>query len=323
VRFVRLNTALAGCALLGALLAAPAWAQDAESEPTSDSEPDSESDSDSGPDGAPESESTSDGQAPETLPAPVTGSDRPLAVPGPATDPPGTPSTGRAPVRTTRVPGAPAAKRPPPDRDPTLFMVDAGTRLVWLGPVYAPTGGGLGGRPVFMHASASALLDKNVMTGLSFEAPLNARPGSFPFIAEARVGWWENAFGQPAMRGPFRTLPGVKATYVGVRWVYDHFQGAGMEWSGKSSTGGLVLGYAYAAPFGELTAVTDTQFTLYLLGWNRNAFPVGLLNQRLSLGYDPVFLDVRFRVDPGTGTELSIGLSFQTLLGKRPQSSGG
>ena len=250
---------------------------------------------------------------------PEDATDQPLAVPGPQDRAPtARPDTGRAPaVQTTRVPTAPRAQGVPRPAKPDLplFQVDAGYRLVWFGSPYAPTGGGLGGRPQFLHANGNVLLDKNFMTGLSVDMPINARPGFYPFVLEARVGWWENVFGAPGNRGPFGKLTGMKSTYFGLRWVHDHYRGEGGEWAGKTDTGGLIFGYAYAAPFGELTAITDTTFTLYLINWDRSAFPLGLLNQRIAVGFDPVFLDLRFRMDPGTGSELSLGVSFQTLLG--------
>ena len=70
--------------------------------------------------------------------------------------------------------------------------------------------------------------------------------------------------------------------------------------------------------------ITDSQFSLYLVGWKERAdFPLGLLNQRLSIGFDPVFIDARFKADPGTGTELSVGVSMQSMFRARPAPAGG
>lgn len=310
--------------VLGLCLAPAAWGaapdddDDIEHDFTDDEDSDDDASDDPASGGRTEMDTATGDEVP---PPPADGSDQPLAVPGPSTPPPDprTRTTTAPGVRTTRVPRGPTSSAPPPrpDTDP-LFLLDTGYRQVFIGQPYAPTGDGLGPYPSLVHATGAALLDKNILVGGSFEMPLNPLRGSLPFVMEARVGWWETAWGEPVRRGPLRLLPGTKVTYVGVRWVRDHFRGAGGEWGGRGDAGGLVLGYAYAAPLGRMTVVTDSQFSLYLLGWKgRNTLPVGLLNQRLSIGFDPVFIDVRFRSDPATGEELSVGLSFQSLFGLR------
>jgi hypothetical protein len=189
---------------------------------------------------------------------------------------------------------------------------------VWIGNEFLPTRRsptGVKARPQLAHVTGGLMFDKNLYASVALETTLNPSAGALPFVAELRVGWWDNAFGAPESRGPFITLPGTSITYVGWRWVHDYYRGPGGEWAFTGDSGGLVLGYTRAAPFGRLTVVTDSQFSLYLVGWKeRTSFPLGLLNQRLSIGYDPVFIDARFKSDPATGTELSIGASFQSLF---------
>lgn len=294
------------------LLAGPlAWGAEPD-EPASDSDETAE-DADA-PDEAP--------ATPDEPPAPkneAQAATGPLAVPGPGTPPPRTTPQGPAnPTVTTAAPtpDVPQATAEEPERP--LVHVDAGYRLLWIGNQYLPTRRSPRGekaRPHVLHATAGMMFDKNVYAGLHFETTANPAAGSFPMVAEARIGWWDNAFGEPQMRGPFQTLPGVAVTYVGWRWVHDYYRGPGGEWAFTGDSGGLVLGYTRAAPFGSLTVVTDSQFSLYLVGWKERAdFPLGLLNQRLSIGFDPVFIDARFKADPATGTELSIGLSMQAMF---------
>jgi hypothetical protein len=211
-------------------------------------------------------------------------------------------------------PAAPSSeerRNPRSPEEPRGFL-DVGFRLDATGNVYLPTEARW---PALGHIQGAALLRRNAFVGGSFEMLANPRPLAYPFVAEFRVGWWETAFGNPTRRGPFKTLPGLAMTYVGWRWVHDHYTGDGGQWSGTGDAAGLILGYTRAAPFGELTVLTDTQFSLYLLGWKyRESFPLGLINQRLSVGWDPIFLDARVRFDPGTGNELSAGISFQSMF---------
>ncbi|MFK7930912.1 MAG: hypothetical protein AB8H79_22195 [Myxococcota bacterium] len=277
-----------------------------------------------------------------TPPPPAT-PEAPLAVPASTPAPPATGAQSGAPPLPLRTP-ARTGVRPAPERaqqtstgaplnpalrgsnepDPTgepSFFVDAGYRVVWIGDVNIPTRRTPSGEPArahLIHGQFTALLDKNISLGLTYEMPANGSRAAFPFVAEARIGWWDNAFGEPVRRGPFQTLPGMAMTYVGWRWVHDHYRGRGGEWAGTADAAGLVLGYTRAAPLGRLTIVTDTQFSLYLAGWkNRAEFPLGLLNQRLSFGFDPIFIDARFRTDPATGSEISAGVSFQSMFGTK------
>lgn len=310
--------ALVGIATFG--WAEPVWAQDADEADTTESDSDDTAASDEDPDD-------------ETID--VTEPQQPLAVPAP-TPSPGTVPDGEAPTGVRPAPGtvstgvrpapppiSPVHPKPEADPDPPqpYIHVDAGYRFVWLGQVNAPTRGTDTDGPPWpqlIHGQVSGLFNKNIMASVNYEMAANPARGAFPFVLEARVGWWDNVFGESERRGPFHTLPGVSMTYVGWRWIHDHYRGSGGEWAGTSDAGGLVLGYTRAAPFGRLTVITDSQFSLYLAGWkNRSEFPLGLLNQRLSVGWDPIFVDARFKTDPGTGTELSVGLSFQSILGTK------
>lgn len=231
---------------------------------------------------------------------PAPESDRPLAVPAPGRPPPD------------------VEEDVPPRR---LGHFDVGYRLLWRSNDQVPIQGRLGPRPHLIHATGHALLEKSVLLGASFETTLDPMRGSQPFVLDLRIGWWDGAFAGSQPRGPIRTLPGTRMTYVGWRIVHDHYRGRGGAWAGESSAAGLVAGYTYSAPLGRLTVTTDSQFTLYLLGWKgRSDLPVGLLNQRVSLGFDPLFIDVRFRADPGTGEELSVGVSLQGLFGLERRS---
>jgi hypothetical protein len=268
------------------------------------------------------------------------GGTRPLAIPGPEGQPrnptrrdggPGDPRAGDRRRGDTPVPDyQDDSDIPPPtfevtkyghstqkERPPRYVHLDAGYRLSWFGTPRAPVRIGSDGRrdAHLLQAAGGVMLPNNLYLGGSFETVINRLPGTFPLVGELRVGWWDNALGAPTERGPFKMLAGTAITYAGIRWVHDHYQGTGGEWAGTADAGGLVLGYTRAAPFGPFTVITESQFTLYLVGWKgRSEFPLGLLNQRLSLGWEPLFLDLRFKADPATGEELSIGASIQTLF---------
>ena len=300
-----------------ALLAGPAaWSADPEAgdEPTEESEAPADGDTERDA-GAPPADAP-----PVVKPDPAATPQGPLAVPGPAGPPPTTP--GKVATAPGITPAAPPPTEPgepaEAERERPLLHVDTGYRLVWIGNEYLPTRRspqGQKARPHLMHVTAGAMFDKNVYAGLHFETAGNPAAGTFPMVLAARVGWWDNAFGEAEKRGPFLQMPGVAITYVGWRWVHDYYRGQGGEWAFTGDSGGLVLGYTRAAPFGKLTVVTDSQFSLYLVGWKERAdFPLGLLNQRLSIGFDPVFIDARFKSDPGTGMELSIGASMQAMF---------
>lgn len=253
--------------------------------------------------------------------------DEPLAIPAGAPVPePRPPRPDRAPdgdpddLGTVEYrPSANAPKQRKPDEPTSRFVhADIGYRLIWTNNALMPIrtrAGTLNQRPHMLHATVGGMLDKSFYMAGSFEAPINRAQGTFPFVAEARFGWWDNVLGEPERRGAFGTLSGVAVTYIGARWVSDYYRGRGQEWAGTGDAGGLVLGYLRSAPFGKLTVVSDSQFSLYLLGWKeRPDFPLGLLNQRISVGFDPVFLDARFRMDPALGEEWSVGLSMQSLF---------
>lgn len=290
-------------------------------------------------------------EAPDTAPAPGQGSspteppaqtvppppddatDKPLAVPGPARpvdDDPYARPRNVAPraSRASTVPRAPEpSEAAEPVKEPRTHYahLDTGYRLLWFGNGYIPTptnASGVVERPHMAHLGGGAMFPQNLYLGGYGEVVLNPSAGTLPFVGEVRIGWWDNAFGKPEQRGLFgrrgpnlNTLSGTAITYVGWRWVHDHYRGVGGAWAGTADAAGLVLGYARSAPFGVLTVTTDSQFSLYLAGWkNRSGFPLGLLNQRLSIGWDPIFLDVRFKADPATGNELSIGASMQGIF---------
>ncbi|TVQ93152.1 MAG: hypothetical protein EA397_05095 [Deltaproteobacteria bacterium] len=250
--------------------------------------------------------------------------DRPLAIPSDTSTPEPRapkPDDSRDQDYSYRPsPNAPKVKEPRAGRSESnsFLHTDVGYRLIWSRNSLMPIrqrAGALGDRPHMMHGLVGGMMDRKLYAAVSYEMPVNYGQGSFPFVAEARFGWWDNFFGEPERRGAFGAIAGTAITYVGVRWVHDYFRGSGREWAGTGSAGGLVLGYTRSAPFGKLTIVSDSHFSLYLLGWSeRPDFPLGLLNQRISVGFDPVFLDVRFRFDPGTGDEISVGLSMQSLF---------
>ncbi len=258
---------------------------------------------------------------------PAHAEDPPLAIPA-DTPAPRAPPSGTTPVPTPDAgsPGSdievrPSVNAPKPgrtsDRQTSFVHVDAGYRLQMAPNGLMPIrqGTGWGPRPHLLHGSVSGLLQGDIYVGAAFEYTLNRAQGTLPFVAEARVGWWDNLVDEPERRGGFGTLPGLALTYVGARVVHDYYRGIGREWAGVGASGGLVLGYLRAAPFGKATVVSDSQFSLYLLGWKeRTDFPLGLLNQRISVGFDPVFLDARFRFDPALGQEWSIGLSMQSIF---------
>lgn len=250
--------------------------------------------------------------------------DRPLAIPADTSTPEPRPERrdSQSDKDYTYRPSsnAPTSKGPSKQQSPSTSFVhaDVGYRMIWSNNGLMPTRqgpGALGSRPHMMHGLIGGMLDKKLYVAASYEMPINYAQGSFPFVAEARFGWWDNLYGEPERRGGFGAVAGVAITYVGVRWVHDYFRGSGQEWAGIGNAGGLVLGYTLAAPFGKLTVISDSHFSLYLLGWEgRQDFSLGLLNQRISVGFDPIFLDARFRFDPGTGEEWSIGLSMQSLF---------
>lgn len=250
--------------------------------------------------------------------------DGPLAIPADTPVPqPLPPADQRRPAGDIEYRPSTSAPKPgsrggAPSDQSRFIHFDAGYRINWSPSGLAPIRqnvGGWGNRPHLIHGTVAGMLDKKIYAGASFEHALNRGAGSFPLVVDARIGWWDHLLGKPERRGAFGTLPGMAVTYVGLRWVHDHFRGIGGEWAGTADAGGLVLGYLRAAPFGKLTVVSDSQFSLYVLGWKeRGTFPLGLLNQRISIGLDPVFIDARFRVDPALGEEYSVGLSLQAIF---------
>ena len=253
-------------------------------------------------------------------------SDAPLAIPAdtPVPQPsaprpePSEPTVGDVEYRPSQNAPKPGAGQTRAGEQTRFLHIDAGYRINWSPNGLAPIRqnvGAWGNRPHLIHGTVAGMFDKKVYAGASFEHALNRASGTFPLVLEARVGWWDHLLGEPERRGSFGTLPGVAVTYVGVRWVHQHYRGIGGEWAGTADAGGLVLGYLRAAPFGKLTVVSDSQFSLYVLGWKeRQQFPLGLLNQRISIGFDPIFIDARFRVDPALGEEYSVGLSLQAIF---------
>jgi hypothetical protein len=239
--------------------------------------------------------------------------DAPVPLPSGASSGPGS----EVEVRPSQNAPKPKPQRPSNDR-PSYLHLDAGYRVLWNQGGLMPVRQGPDfwrQRPHMLHASVGGLVGKKFYFGSRLEAPVNRARGTLPFVAEARFGWWDMALGPPEPKGSFKPIAGTAVTYLGARWVHGYFKGTGQEWAGTGSAGGLILGYTRSAPFGKATIVSDSQFSLYFLGWrDRNEFPVGLLNQRISVGFHPVFLDVQFRLDPALGQELSVGLSMQSLF---------
>jgi hypothetical protein len=255
--------------------------------------------------------------------SPSTGEgDRPLAIPAdtpvPQPRPPGTdrlpPATGDIEYRASQY----APKLGETSERQTRFThVDFGYRLQLSRDGLMPIrlGGAWGDRAHLVHGSFGGMFEKNIYIGGAFEYTLNRAAGTLPMVLEVRGGWWDSLLGEPKRRGGVGMMQGVAVTYVGARMVHDHYRGIGQEWAGTGHAGGLVLGYFRAAPFGKFTVLSDSQISVYLLGWkDRGDFPLGLINQRISIGFDPIFLDARFRVDPALGQEWSIGMSFQAIF---------
>lgn len=198
---------------------------------------------------------------------------------------------------------------------PPFVRLDVGTRLVAEGMPYAPSDDRLVALPVLSHVNVSRMFKGGTSLGLGLEFPTPPRSGTLPFVADFRVGIYDYQQGKPRRRSKWIRYSRV---YLGWRWIHDHYRGSGGEWTGVSDAAGLVLGYITGGMVGQFDAVSESQFTGYFLGWQgRPSVPLSILNQRVSVGIEPIFIDFRLRVDPGTGEEISVGLSVQHLFKSR------
>jgi len=174
--------------------------------------------------------------------------------------------------------------------------------------------------PHFAHATVGAIFDNKLQMTGAVQLNVNPSRNKLPMVMSLRFGFAEFVMGQPRERGPFSVMQGYAHSYLGVRWVHDYELGGGAWSLATADAAALEIGYTRAAPFGEFTIISDSQFALYVFGWKNwcrsgcDKLPLTLLNQRLSVGYDPVFIDVRFRQDPVLGPDLSLGMSMQTIF---------
>ncbi|MFT7520336.1 MAG: hypothetical protein ACI9MC_002481 [Kiritimatiellia bacterium] len=206
------------------------------------------------------------------------------------------------------------------DHEGPGIVLEVGYKAGWTGMTYAPIARNTADIPHFMHGSVGALFDNDLQLTALIDVNVNPARGKVPFVASLRFGFAEFVLGRPTERGPFTVMQGYSHTYVGLRWVHDYELGGG-EWSLATADAAAVeVGYTRAAPFGKLTVISDSQFALYVFGWKHwcragcNKLPLTLIDQRLSVGYDPVYLDFRFRQDPVLGPDLSAGVSMRSIF---------